>query len=204
MLTEPRDLDRVELKQLLERLWGLRDPTLDYLPVGFGSHHWRCESQNTHSFISVDDLEAGFQAGPDTDAAFAALDRAFRTAAALRDDAGLEFVVAPRADDEGLVLRRLSDRYAVRVSPLIEGESSGFGAYEAPEDRRRMGAVLGRLHAATERVAAGLPRRESFELPSRAALEEALHDLHRPWGSGPFGEPTRKLSAICAWCWTTA
>jgi spectinomycin phosphotransferase len=193
VLTEPRDLDRVELEQLLERLWGLRDPTLDYLPVGFGSHHWRCESQNTHSFISVDDLEAGFQAGPDTDAAFAALNRAFRTAAALRDDAGLEFVVAPRADDEGLVLRRLSDRYAVRVSPLIEGESSGFGAYEAPEDRRRMGAVLGRLHAATERVAAGLPRRESFELPSRAALEEALHDLHRPWGSGPFGEPTRKL-----------
>ena len=194
MLTEPRDLDRTELEQLLERRWGLRDPTLDYLPVGFGSHHWRSvDSRGTHSFVSVDDLEAGFQAGPDTDAAFAALDRAFRTAATLRDDAGLEFVVAPLADDEGFVLRRLSDRYAVRVSPLIEGERSGFGAYETPEDRRRMGAALGRLHAATERVPSGLPRRESFELPSRRALEEALHDLDRPWDSGPFGEPTRKL-----------
>ena len=193
MLTEPRDLDRAELERLLERWWGLRDPTLDYLPVGFGSHHWRCDSRGTHSFVSVDDLEAGFQAGPDADAAFTALDRAFRTAASLRDDAGLEFVVAPLADDDGLVLRRLSDRYAIRVSPLVEGDSSGFGAYETPEDRRRMGAVLGRLHAATEHVPAGLPRRDDLELPSRCALEEALHDLDRPWGSGPFGEPTRRL-----------
>ena len=56
-----------------------------------------------------------------------------------------------------------------------------------------MGAVLGRLHAATGSVPADLPRREDFELPSRVALEEALHDLDRPWESGPFGEPTRRL-----------
>ena len=194
MLTDPEDLERVELAALLERHWGLRVATLTYLPVGFGSHHWRAEdSRGTRRFVTVDDLEAGFQAGPDTDSAFAALDHAFRTAAALRDEAELEFVVAPLPDGEGHVIRRLSDRYAVTLSPLVEGEPTTYGSYESADDRRRMGGVLGRLHAATKHVPAGLPRREDFALPSRAALGEALEDLERPWSSGPFAEPARQL-----------
>lgn len=194
MLTEPDDLDRAALEAVLERRWGLRKPQLEYLPVGFGSHHWRAvDARGTHRFVTVDDLQAGFQAGPDTDAAFAALDRAFRTAAWLRNEAELDFVVAPLHDDEGVVIRRLDDRYAVTLSPLIVGESSTFGPYESTDDRRRMGGVLGRLHAATEHVPAGLPRREEFALPSRAALVEALDDLDRHWASGPFAEPARRL-----------
>lgn len=194
MLAEPGDLDRAELKALLERHWGLRDAQLDYLPVGFGSHHWRAvDLRGARRFVTVDDLEAGFQAGPDTDSAFAALDRAFRTAAALRDEAELDFVVAPLPDREGVVIRRLNDRYAVTLSPFIEGKSSTWGPYESPEDRRRLGDVLGRLHAATEQVPDGLPRREDFALPSRAALSEALLDLDHRWTSGPFGEPARQL-----------
>jgi spectinomycin phosphotransferase len=194
VLTEPEDLDRAELEALLERHWGLRGATLTYLKVGFGSHHWRADgSRSTQRFVTVDDLEAGFQAGPDTDSAFAALDRAFRTAGRLRNEAKLDFVVAPLPDYEGSVIRRLSDRYAVTVSPLIEGESSTYGSYESLDDRRRMGGILGRLHAATKHVPIDLPRREDFALPSRAALVEALHELERPWSSGPFGEPARRL-----------
>jgi spectinomycin phosphotransferase len=194
VLREPEDLDRAELEAVLQRHWGLHGATLEYLPVGFGSHHWTAEdSRGARWFISVDDLEAGFQAGPDTDSAFAALERAFRTAAALRDKAKLDFVVAPLADDEGAVIRRLSDRYAVRLSPLVEGASSSYGSYASPDDRRRMAGVLGRLHAATEHIPTDLPRKEDFALPSRAALVEALHDLDRPWSSGPFGEPARRL-----------
>jgi spectinomycin phosphotransferase len=194
VLTEPGDLDRAELTALLEQHWGLRDVKLDYLPVGFGSHHWSAvDSRGTQRFVTVDDLEAGFRAGPDTDSVFATLDRAFRTAAALRDETELDFVVAPLSDSEGVVIRRLSDRYAVTVSPFIEGESSTWGPYESPDDRRRMGEVLGRLHAATGRVPAGLPRMEDFALPSGAALTEALLDLDRRWTSGPFSEPARQL-----------
>ncbi len=99
-MSGPEDLDRAELKALLKRHWGLGGATLEYLPVGFGSHHWRAEdARGARRFVSVDDLEAGFQVGPDTDSAFAALDRAFRTAAALRDEAKLDFVAAPLADD---------------------------------------------------------------------------------------------------------
>jgi spectinomycin phosphotransferase len=53
MLTEPRDLDRSELEQALADRWGLRDPQLDYLAVGFGSHHWRAtDSRGTRGFAT--------------------------------------------------------------------------------------------------------------------------------------------------------
>jgi hypothetical protein len=197
VLTEPRDLDRSELEQVLEDRWGLRDPQLDYLPVGFGSHHWRAiDSGGTRRFVTVDDLEADFRDVPDSDSAFAALDRAFRTAAALRDNAALEFVLAPLFDRGGAIILRLSNRYAITVSPLIEGASSKYGPYESSDDRRTMGAVLGRLHAATRQAATELPRREDLALPSREVLVEALHDLDRYWDSGPFAEPTRKLLQV--------
>lgn len=193
MLTEPTDLDRKELGATLQRRWGLLGSDLEYLPVGFGSHHWRAiRSDGELRFVSVDDLEAGFQAGSDTDSAFAALERAFRTAASLREDAELDFVVAPLFDEDGAIIRRLSDRYAVTVSPFVVGASSSFGPYEL-EDRRRMGGVLGRLHAATELVPRGLPRTEDFVLPARSALEDALGDLLQPWRTGPFAEPARQL-----------
>jgi hypothetical protein len=197
VLTEPRDLDRSRLEQVLEDRWGLRDPRLDYLAVGFGSHHWSAiDSRGTRRFVTVDDLEADFRAVPDADSAFAALDRAFRTAAALRDDATLEFVLAPLFDRDGAVIHRLGDRYAVTVSPFIDGESSEYGPYEGADDRRMMGDVLGRLHAATRQVPTDLPRREDFALPSSEVLVEALHDLDRNWDFGPFAEPTRKLLQV--------
>jgi hypothetical protein len=199
VLTEPRDLDRSELARVLAERWGLRDPQLDYLAVGFGSHHWRAvDSRGTRSFVTVDDLEAGTRTTPDPDSALAALNRAFRTAALLRDDAALEFVLAPHFDREGEIIRRVSHRYAITVSPLVDGESREYGPYEEPDDRRRMGAVLGRLHAATDQVPGDLPRREDFALPSRTALVDALHDLDRTWDSGPFAEPARGLLQVSA------
>jgi spectinomycin phosphotransferase len=81
----------------------------------------------------------------------------------------------------------------VTVSPFIDGESSEWGSYEETDDRRMMGALLARLHAATDSVPTHLPRREDFAIPSRAALLEALDDLDRSWDSGPFAEPARKL-----------
>lgn len=194
MLTEPRDLDRSELQRTLEDGWGIGAPQLDYLAVGFGSHHWRAvDSRGMRRFVTVDDLEADFRAATDTDSAFSALDRAFRTAAALRDDAGLEFVVAPLTDRDGAVIRRLNDRYAMTVLPFIDGEASDWGPYEDPAERGFMGVVLARLHAATELVPNDLPRSEDFALPAREALVDALRDLDRTWDFGPFAEPTRKL-----------
>lgn len=198
MLTPPTDLDSAALVEALAH-WGLRDPRLEYLPVGFGSHHWHTESSDgSRAFVTVDDLAAGFQGGEDVDSSFAALERAYRTAAFLRDAGGLEFVLAPLDDAEGAPTRRIGERYAVCVAPFVDGTSSSFGAYESTDERRRMGEILGRLHVAGEAVPAGLPRRDDLSIPSRSALSEALANLALPWETGPFAEATRALLAAHA------
>jgi spectinomycin phosphotransferase len=193
MLTPPSDLDSTTLVQALGH-WGLRDPRLEYLPLGFGSHHWRAGN----AFVTVDDLAAGFQAGDDVDWAFAGLERAYRIAATLRDGGSLEFVLAPLDDDEGVQSRRISDRYAVNVAPFIHGTSSSFGAYESTDERRRMAELLGHLHVAGENVPPDLPRRDDLRIPSRSALDEALVNLGQAWQTGPFADPARVLLAARA------
>ncbi len=183
MLTPPTDLDPQALVRALAH-WGLHEPRLEYVPVGFGGHHWRAGD----AFVTVDDLEAGFAAG------FAALDRAYRTAGALRD-AGLEFVLAAIPDDTGVPIRRLGERYAVSVTPFVEGTSSSFGNYETKDERRRTAELVGRVHAATGVLPPGLPRRDDLDIPARSTLEEALASLSRPWLTGPFAEPARTLLA---------
>jgi spectinomycin phosphotransferase len=195
VLTPPADLDRGGLVSALAH-WGLREARLVYLPVGFGAHHWAADgADGRRAFVTVDDLGAGFQRGDDADEAFVALERAYCTAAALRDEAGLEFVLAPLYDDEGVIVRRLAGRYAVSVAPFIEGTSSSYGAYESRAERRRMGNILGCLHAAGDRIPADLPRHDDCSIPSRSVLDDALAALDEPWGTGPFGDSTRVLLA---------
>jgi hypothetical protein len=194
MYTEPRDLDRAALVDALQRQWSIAVGSIDYRPVGFGSHHWAADAvDGSRWFVSVDDLEAANHAGRAPDDVFAGIDRALRTAAALCDNAGLEFVLAPVRSKDGTVLRRLGTRYAVRVDPFAEGAAAPTGEFTSPDQRRQMGTLLGCLHAASGRAPAGLPGREDFVLPARAALEDALGRLDEPWNHGPFAEPARAL-----------
>jgi spectinomycin phosphotransferase len=68
-------------------------------------------------FVSADDLTATHRAAPDEDAAFAALERAYGVAGALRDDAGLEPGRALSAARAGELAERLAghDALAERV-----------------------------------------------------------------------------------------
>ncbi len=191
MLTEPADLDRSLLAAALADGWALVEPRLEYLPVGFGSHHWEArDGRGVRRFVTVDDLEASHRAGPDADGSFAALEQAFSTAAGLR---GLDFVVAPVPALDGSILRRLSARYALTVAPFIDGAHRDWGHWEEPEERRQVAALLHRLHAETSHVAA--PRRDDLSVQARAGLEDAVAAIARPWRSGPFAEPLRELVA---------
>jgi thiamine kinase-like enzyme len=194
--SEPPDLDRAELAGALRRHWGVEPARLDYLAVGFGSHHWEAvDADGSRWFVSADDLRAGPHAGREPDEVFAGLDRAFRTAVALRDGAGLRFVVAPTPTDSGAVLVRLDRRYALRVEPFVEGDTvEDF----APGERERMATLIGRLHAASEDVCRRLAGREDFALPGRDALEKAFAELDQAWGHGPFAEPARELLRVHA------
>lgn len=199
MYTEPGDLDRAALTEAMRRHWQIDATRLDYLPVGFGSHHWdAAAADGARWFVSADDLLARQHAGRSPDDVFAALDRAFRTAAALRDAAALDFVLAPVPSVGGKVLCRFDTRYAIRVEPFVEGVVEESGDFSCPDDRRAMGTLLGRLHAASEHVAPDLRERDDCTLPGRAGLETALAGLDARWDGGPFAEPTRALLRVHA------
>jgi spectinomycin phosphotransferase len=193
MYSEPRDLARTDLVRALARHWAIDADRLEYVPVGFGSHHWEAVGPDgARWFVSVDDLRAGHHGGRAPEQVFAALDHAFRAAAALRDHAGLEFVQAPTRGG-GAVLHRIDARYAIRVEPFLDGEAGESGDYEHAADRRRVGRLVGRLHVASPRISAELPGREDFTLPGRGELEAAIGLLDTPWAGGPFAEPARRL-----------
>jgi spectinomycin phosphotransferase len=196
MNVEPRNFDRDALVSTL-LAWELSVTSLSYLPVGAGAHHYLAvDSGGQRWFVTVDGLFGKLFAmlGPtfspwidvDLEAAFKALERAFRTAVALRDG-GLEFVHAPITTPDGDVLRRLDDDYAVSVFPFIDRISDLHG----PDGRRRLLETLGRLHAAGDTVPSGIPQRDTLTVPHKHRLLTALHDLRSPWTSGPYGEPAR-------------
>lgn len=193
MYSEPRDLDRAELAGALSRHWRFDAASLNYLPIGFGSHHWEAaDGDGSRWFVTADDLRAAHHAGRAPGDVVVALHRAFGTAAALRAGAGLEFVVAPIPSEDGKVIHRIDPRYAIRVEPFVAGAQER-GDFDGPEERRRMGTLLGRLHAASGSVPRGLPGREDFALPGREALEDAFAELETPWDQGPYAEPAREL-----------
>src|SRR6476646_5662755 len=124
VFTQPDDLDTETIVTALATHWSFAAIELVYLPVGFGSHHWRASARTGDSrFLSVDDLHSRLVSTPEgtTSAAFARLERALRTARALSDAARLAFVVAPLPSIGGDVLVHLDERYAVAVYPFLSG-----------------------------------------------------------------------------------
>jgi hypothetical protein len=97
VLTEPDDLPDIAVADALQDLWGFTVASLEYQPVGFGSHHWLAtDATGRRLFATADDLAAKRRTAHETtDDAFDRLCHAFGTAKALRGDAGLNFVVAP-------------------------------------------------------------------------------------------------------------
>ena len=190
VLTEPADVDRDALADLLRRHWSVPVASLEHLPVGFGSHHWLATDHTAGRwFVTVDDLRSARW----TATAYDQVRRAFGTAFALRQEAGLEFVLAPTPDDTGAVVRRLDPHHSVAVFPFLDATSAEFGDFPSVADRRAVLGLVGRLHAATGRIPADLPRREDFDLPGRPRLLAAMAQTDEPWRAGPFGEPTREL-----------
>jgi hypothetical protein len=195
--SEPADLDRGALVAAL-RAWELTVASMSYLAVGAGSHHYRvADTDGRVWFVTVDQLLVKLfgMMGPtyrawldvDLDAAFDALDRAFRTAFVLRRE-GLEFVHAPVSRDDGGVLLRLGD-YAVSVFPFIDGisQTPPRGA------RHRVLEALGRLHSATPLLPPGVAQRDTLTVPLTPRFLMLLDDLESPWSSGPYGEAARLL-----------
>jgi len=192
MFTRPDDLSDSDIAGALRDGWGLSVSDIEYLALGFGSHHWSVSGGGFTRFVTVDDLDARKRTASTTrDESAARLSFALDVARSLRD-AGLEFVVAPLLDQTGNTLFRINDRYVVAVYEFLEGVSHEFGPYPTRTDRL---AVLDRIvtvHHATA-VAGDIAIADDLAIPSRDQLAIVLDDRDIEWGPGPFAERAKEL-----------
>jgi thiamine kinase-like enzyme len=160
--------------------WGLRVADLEYLPVGFGAHHWRISAQDGRDyFLALHDL------GEHHDAVFDQLKRALDTAHWLQHARQLEFVLAPVRNQYENVAQRFSDDSALAVYPWLNCRPRPV--LDGPD----VADLLARLHASTRDMPTGLTSQEDFRIPWRTELEAALMDLDRFWDTGPYAELAR-------------
>jgi spectinomycin phosphotransferase len=188
---DPR-IDRDAIAEALRAHWDL-DVSLTYVPVGFGTHHYLARDGDRRWFVNVDDLCAKTWIADDLDARVEGLHRQLRTAVALRDDAGLEFVHAPIANRDGGVLVRTGD-FVVSLFDHLDGESRhDDGKYLSEDERIRALEAVRSMHAATALIDQTLPPVETYAVPARARFLELVEDLDAPWTGGPFSDAVRDL-----------
>ncbi|UBU11026.1 phosphotransferase [Nonomuraea gerenzanensis] len=182
MRDRPDDFDEELLRPAL-RDWGIEAATLDYAPVGFGDFHWIAGGHGGRRwFVTVADVRRQTYDG---------LRLAMETAAVLREEAGLEFVLAPLRAADGTPLRRLDGhRYAMSVFPYEEATGGDFGDELSPDERGHVIDLLAELHATPPPPST--PDRP-VALTGRAGLEQALGDTTLPWLGGPYSEPAQDL-----------
>jgi hypothetical protein len=190
VLTPPEDLTDADLRAALRSGWAFNAVSVEYQAVGFGSYHWLATAAGgSRVFATADDLIAKLRTAQDsTDAAFGRLRAAFGAAYALREHAGLSFVVAPLVDLQGLTLRRLSDRYSLVVHPFLPSREADL---QADGYWRAVAGLLVELHAASCPVAPA----DDFVVPGRDRLVQLLDEAAEPWDRGPYGERARALLA---------
>jgi spectinomycin phosphotransferase len=196
MMDKPEGVSDRELGRALDQGWNLRPDELRYAPVGAGSYHWIArDHRGDRWFVTVDDLDDKSWLGRTRPEALAGLRAALDTARALRDRAGLGFVVAPEPAGDGAALRPVNPRYAVAVYALIEGSSGEFGQPLAPADQGELLDLLAALHQVTPPPSAPVARPA---LAQCEVLASALNELGEPWSGGPFAEPARALLSDAA------
>ncbi|WP_174550961.1 phosphotransferase enzyme family protein [Actinomadura macra] len=189
MQSQPDDLDERDVLRILAE-WDVRATALAYAPVGFGDHHWVATAEDGRRwFVTVADL--ALKGGPDVRGALRGLRAAMDTAASLREDADLDFVLAPLRTTEGETLRPLGARHALAVFPFMDGKAGDVDRPRTPGQRAAVLDLLAGLHRQAPPAAAPVL---DVDLPLRALLNRAL-DGTLTWTNGPFADPARSLIA---------
>jgi spectinomycin phosphotransferase len=187
MKAAPADLDFALLEQSLLEHWGIRPSRLEYLPVGFGDHHWDATAGGIRYFVTVRDLRLDARAA-DPHQAVLALERTFQAVRRLKEIAGLQFIVPAVLSSSGATVVPIGSRFVLSVYDWMNvwPVQDAMGAASA--------SLVAQLHRASrEHAVDGVS--EDFKIPHRYHLEAALGQLQVPWLDGPFGEPSRHLLA---------
>ena len=193
MRARPPDLSDAAVLEALAEGWHISPEAWAYVPEGGGSHHWKVtDAQGAAYFVTVADLDEQDWLGRTRDEVFGGAGRALRTATALRDSAGLRFVVAPLATSDRGVIKRLGSRYAMSVYEFLAARSFAFGPYPSPALRRAVLDMVIALHQATGAVEA-VAVTCAPAVGHREDLDEFLRDPTQRWDAGPFSEGAQQI-----------
>ncbi|WP_419992411.1 phosphotransferase [Streptomyces boninensis] len=155
---------------------------VDYLPWGFGAHHWRVNGRGQALFVTLDQLAPRHTA--------TSLEAAYKGAAALADG-GLDTVCAPLAARSGRFTIDLGAAGALSVTPWLEGSSPTAAEARRPAHVRAITTTLADLHRAVPPD--GLPSWAPRVGPGFA--EELRARVAQPWTSGPLAAKARSALA---------
>jgi spectinomycin phosphotransferase len=178
MREPPTFISDAEVLQVVANGWQADVDTVEYLPVGFGAHHWVARQAGAaRLFVTLDGLERRHTAD--------SLEAAYAGTAALASS-GLEFVLASLAHRSGRFTAPLAG-HALSCTPWRDGVVAGTGPIETRELARLNATALARLHAAE--LDRPIPTWRPLVGPDFA---DTLAGLTRTsWSTGPFGEPAR-------------
>ena len=194
MLTPPDGLPEAVLVLALGRSWGMAVTSMEYRPVGWGSHHWAvADAAGTRWFVTVDELEnKRLSASEPLDAGFARLRSALEAALDLQA-CGAAFVVAPVPARDGEPLTRVNDRFGVAVYPFADGQSFDGGEFSSPAHRLSVLGLLVDTHTAPP-AASRRALADDFAVPYRDELEAACAPAGEVADCGPYARPVSLLA----------
>ncbi len=173
MLTPPADLSGGDLGRVIDQAWGVAVDSLEYLPIGFGSHHWvATDGLGLRHFVTADELSSESRRGDEVSALGLHLRSALAAAADLCA-VGCDFVVAPIATRANDPFVRL-DRYAVALYPFIEGRRFDVADSFDEVDREGVLDMVATLHRVPT-AAIRPPPTDGFVVPWLDQLDGSMH-----------------------------
>jgi Phosphotransferase enzyme family len=193
MLAPPDDLTKAALVSALEHGWGMAAASMEYRPVGWGSHHWDVtDTDGSRWFVTADELDKRQLSEGEPFAATSWRLRGALAAARALHDSGRAFVVAPVPASDGEPLVRLENRFTVAVYPFIDGKSFQWGEFFPAEHRLGVLEMVVAVHTAPATV-----RRhalaDEFGVAFREELEAARDSGAEAADCGPYARSVSLL-----------
>jgi spectinomycin phosphotransferase/16S rRNA (guanine(1405)-N(7))-methyltransferase len=174
---------------VIERGWGVAVDSLEYRPVGFGSHHWvAIDDRGLRHFVTVDEISSESRTGDEVSTHGLHLRTALAAATDLRAF-GCRFVVAPistKADDPFVQF----DNYAVALFPFIEGRSFSFEESFGETKGERVLELVAALHQVPI-AAIRPPATDGFVVPWLDQLDQSMH--RQAGSNGPYAAVASRL-----------
>ncbi len=162
MKTDPADIDKQALRQLLKDAYGLEVVTLTFVPMGEESYCYIAEASAARRYFVKVHTE---MRPPDLGIRYEAANR-------LHTQCGLDFVVHPHETRQGRFLCEFG-KYAVAVFDYVEGKKVDPSLL-TDEDCVQTAVLTASLHASMRCPSLPPLRREQFEVTYKDWLLEVL------------------------------